>query len=285
MKFIGSSKYFRNLKLEEFPEPQVVILNHPILLCHGYGGITSIIKPSPLYEVCMLLREHGILAFAPNIVPYAKIETRAEQWVNRIEDLVEKYNFEKLNLIAHSMGGLDLRYALTHTDVSNHIASITTVATPHRGTSLAEFVLDTPNKFREKVGEFFNWFGESMYPKSKSDSVGAIKQLTRSYIQETFNPSNPDLEGLKYYSYSAAVGQGTDQPVNPIYRYQNKIIFENEGANDTFVSVESAKWGEHINTIPLSHLEQLKVQVGKERLHLVENFWLDMIKTLSEKGL
>lgn len=284
MKFIESSKYFQNLKLREFPEPEVVLLKYPILLCHGYGGITSIIKPSPLYEVCMLLREHGILAFAPNIVPYAKIETRSGQWVSRIEKLVEKHNFDKLNIVAHSMGGLDLRYALTHTDVARYVASLTTIATPHRGTSLAEFVLDTPDKFKEKLGDFFNWFGDSMYPKSKSDSVGAVKQLTRSYIQDTFNPLNPNREGLQYFSYSAAVGQGTDQPVNPIYRYQNNIIFEKEGSNDTFVSVESARWGNHVSTVPLSHLEQLKVQVGKERLPLVKNFWLGMVRNLAKEG-
>lgn len=183
------------------------------------------------------------------------------------------------------MGGLDLRYALTHTDVARHVASLTTVATPHRGTSLAEFVLDTPDKFKEKLGDFFNWFGDSMYPKSKSDSVGAVEQLTRSYIQDTFNPLNPDREDLHYFSYSAAVGQGTDQPVNPIYRYQNNIIFEKEGSNDTFVSVESARWGKHISTVPLSHLEQLKVQVGKERLPLVKNFWLGVVSNLAEEGL
>lgn len=285
MKFIERTKYLRKLKLQEFPEPEVVRLKYPILLCHGYGAITTIIKPSPLFEACMLLREHGILAFAPNIVPYARIETRSDQWVNRIQTLIDTYNFKKLNIVAHSMGGLDLRYALTHTDIAEHVASLTTIATPHRGTSLAEFVLDTPDKFKEKLGEFFNWFGDSMYPKSKSDAVGAVQQLTRTYIHDTFNPSNPDRNDLLYFSYSAAVGRGTEQPLNPIYRYQNNIIFENEGLNDTFVSVESAKWGEHISTIPLSHLEQLKVQVGKDRIPLVENFWMDMARTLAEKGL
>ncbi|MEX2601403.1 MAG: hypothetical protein WD355_07130 [Balneolaceae bacterium] len=285
MKLIETRKYLKKLELAEFPEPEIIRLNHPVLLCHGYGAIASVVNPSPLYEVCLILRKHGVLAFAPNIVPYATIEIRAEQWAERIHTLVETYSFEKLHIIAHSMGGLDLRYALNHADIAPYTASLTSVATPHRGTILAEFVLNTPGLVKEKLGEFANWFGNNLFPKSKSDSVGAIHQLTREYVREQFNPANPDVAGIPYYSYSAASGKGTGQPVNTIYRYQNNLIFEEEGPNDSFVSVESAKWGEHLGTAPISHIEQMHINVSKERKKLVENFWVNLCKDISNKEL
>lgn len=284
MKLIETQKFLKKLELQEFPQPEIVQLQYPVLLCHGYGALASIVKPSPMHEVAMTMRTHGVAAFAPNIVPYAKIETRAMQWTAKIEQLTGRYGFRKLNVVAHSMAGLDMRYALVHSDVHERVASLTTLTTPHHGTSLAELVLTAPELLRDKLGEVFDWFGNSMYPKGKSDAVGAVKQLTRDYLREHFNPENTDRDDIAYYSYSASVGKGTNSPLNPIYRYQNQYIYENEGPNDAFVSVESAKWGEHIRTVPLSHLEQIKLGLGKERQPLYDEFWLEMLQHLSSEG-
>jgi len=284
MKLIETQKFLKRLELQEFPQPEVVPLKYPVLLCHGYGALASVVKPSPMHEVCMYLRQHGIIAFAPNIVPYAKIETRAEQWVVRILQLRDKYKFEKMNVIAHSMAGLDMRYALLHSDIHQHVASLTTLATPHLGTSLAELILNTPGKVRDKLGEVFDWFGNSMYPKGESDAVGAVRQLTRQYIQEEFNSAHADRPNIKYYSYGASVGKGTDHPLNAIYRYQNQYIFDHEGPNDSFVSEESARWGKYIKTIPLSHLEQIKLTISKDRVQIFEQFWFDVATLLAAEN-
>lgn len=284
MKLIETQKFIKKLELQEFPQPEIIRLNYPVLLCHGYGALASLVKPSPMHEVCMLLRQHGIIAFAPNIVPYAKIETRSEQWVNRIRQLINKYGFEKLNVIAHSMAGLDMRYAITHSDIHEQVVSLTTVATPHRGTSLAEHVLNTPDKVRDKLGEVFDWFGNSMYPKGQSDAVGAVRQLTRDYVQKEFNPLHTDRPDVTYFSYGASVGKGTNHPLNPIYRYQNHYIYDHEGPNDSFVSEESAKWGEHMKVVSLSHLEQIKLTINKERVQIFDHFWFDVACHLAVRG-
>lgn len=284
MKLIETQKFLKKLELQEFPQPEVIQLKYPVLLCHGYGALASVIKPSPMHEVCVFLRQHGIIAFAPNIVPYAKIETRGDQWVMRIRQLITKYGFEKLNVIAHSMAGLDMRYALKHSDIHEHVASLTTLASPHRGTSLAELVLNTPEKVRDKLGEVFDWFGNSMYPKGESDAVGAVRQLTRDYVQKEFNSVYTDRPDISYYSYSASVGKGTDHPLNPIYRYQNQYIFDHEGLNDSFVSENSAIWGKYVKSVPLSHLEQIKLTISKDRVQIFDHFWFDVVSLLSSEG-
>lgn len=285
MKWTDPKSYFKKLELTEFPQPDIIQLKYPVLLCHGYGGLSMLISESPMHKSCMRLREHGIHSFAPNIVPYATVDIRAKQWADVIHKLKKQYGYRKLNVVAHSMAGLDMRYAITHLEMDSEIASLTTIAAPHRGTSLAETVLTAPDTIKEKLGELADWVGENIFPSQKSDSVAAVKQLTRDYVTQVFNPETPDVDGIPYFSYSAAVGKGTKAPLNAIYKVQNQIIYQNEGINDSFVTVESAKWGTHLKTLELSHLEQIEIQVSKERKSKVEEFWLDLVMNLKNNDL
>lgn len=285
MKWIEPKNYLKKLQLTEYPQPELIRLKYPVLLCHGYGGFSMLVSPSPLHNSCMRLRSYGIEAFAPNIVPYATIEIRAEQWAGVISTLKLEYGYDKMNVVAHSMAGLDMRYAISKLDISNSVSSLTTIAAPHHGTSLAELVLTAPETIREKLAELVDWFGESIYPSQKSDAVAAVEQLTREYINNEFNPKVPDIEGIPYFSYSAAVGKGTDVPLNPIYRLQNQLIYQQEGVNDSFVTVDSAIWGRHLETLKISHLEQIEIQVSKDRKPIVEQFWKGLVMNLKENGL
>src|SRR6056297_699763 len=285
MNWIEPKKYLKRFELNEFPQPELVLLKHPVLMCHGYGGFLMVMAPSAMHRCCMRLRGMGIHAFAPNIVPYAKISTRAEQWASLIHRLKSEYGFTAFNVVAHSMGGLDMRYAITHLGLSDSVKSLTTIASPHHGTSLADLVLNTPEALKEKMAEIADWFGESIYPNQKSDAKAAVEQLTSDFVTNEFNPKTPDAEGVQYFSYSAAVGKGTDEPLNPIYRLQNQLMFQQDGPNDSFVPMESAKWGNHIRTLPLSHLEQIEFRVNKVRRPLVEAFWIELARNLKENGL
>lgn len=280
----NGKKWLKKFELEPFPEPELIELRHPVLLCHGYGAFASLVKPSPLYDIAIWIRSHGIRAFAPNIVPYATIETRAQEWKVLINELAERYGHEKFNIVAHSMGGLDIRYALSRLDIGDRVESFTTVSTPHHGTSLAELILRTPDLVQERLADFFDWMGDRVYPKTKSDAVGSVQQLTRTYIQEVFNPDIKDLNRLPYYSYSSAIGKGTAEPIETILRFQHTHLFEQEGPNDGFVSVTSAKWGEHIETAPLSHLEQMNLRTDDSRTELVKSFWKNVMKMLERRG-
>lgn len=280
----NNKKWFKSFELDAFPEPELIHLKHPVLLCHGYGAFASLVKPSPLYDIAMWSRTHGVLSFAPNIVPYATIETRAKEWKSLIMKLSKEHGYQRLNIVAHSMGGLDIRYALSKLDIGSYVESLTTVSTPHHGTSLAELIMRTPDSVQERLGDFFDWMGDRVYPRTKSDAVGSVKQLTRRYVREQFNTKINDLETIPYYSYSAAVGKGTKESIETILRFQHNHLFEQEGLNDGFVSVESAKWGEHIETVPISHLEQMNLRTESNRLPVVKSFWKSVLKMLEEKG-
>ncbi|MBK97458.1 MAG: hypothetical protein CL672_01540 [Balneola sp.] len=278
------SGLLKRLEIKEYPQPTVWSLRYPVLLCHGFGAIGSLVKPSPLHDPCMCMRIHGLLAFAPNIVPYAPIEVRARSWVRIINYLSHRHSISKFNVIAHSMGGLDMRYALAHLGIEEKIASLTTIATPHKGTYLADFVRFTPEILSERIGDIVDWFADNVYIKECNDAFGSVDQLTRRYVQEHFNPNTPDPADIPIFSYSAAVGKGTNDSLNPIFLFQNNLIHEKEGSNDSFVSVESAQWGEHLGTIRLSHLNLINVQVGsREAKKRYLEFWTGIIQHLKSR--
>lgn len=172
----------------------------------------------------------------------------------------------RINIIAHSMGGLDARYMAAHVPPRHAtVQSVVTVSTPHRGSAIAEAVLErTPS-----------W---ALTPSTLLGSGRALEQLTRRYVQGTFNPGVPNRPGVAYLSYGAEMtpppsGGGTSSSWSPIWdigsagslaygglqmplRVTWRALDEAEGPNDGLVSVESARWGEYAGTlVGVSHLD------------------------------
>lgn len=274
----------KRFRVKTFPQPEIIQLKHPVLLCHGYGAYASLMRPTQMHDVCMYLRGHGIKAIAPNGAPFASIQTRAENWVELFHEVRSQLGVEKLNVIAHSMGGLDMRFAISQLGLAPYVSSLTTVATPHHGTWLAELGLSTPELIRERLKDFLNWVGNNMYPRVESDIVAAVSQLTRDYIENTFNPMVKDAQDVNYYSYSAAFSQTKLLDVNPALLVQTSFINKQEGPNDGIVSSKSAIWGNHLGCLELNHLEQLRLNIDKKRIPLWEKTWTEIAMKLAELG-
>ena len=66
--------------------------------------------------------------------------------------------------------------------------------------------------------------------------------------------------------------------------FQNTQIYGKEDINDSFVSVQSAQWGDHLGTVALSHMNQINVQVSKENKPKYKDFWISVLTMLSQKG-
>src|SRR5688500_10319731 len=68
------------------------------------------------------------------------VEQRADELKDRIDELLP--DAEKIHIIAHSMGGLDARLMIAEKGMAERVASLTTIGTPHLGTSLADHVIN-----------------------------------------------------------------------------------------------------------------------------------------------
>lgn len=176
--------------------------------------------------------------------------------------------------------GIDSRYmvSLLKPDKFN-VASLTTIATPHRGSSFADYVFEFID--RQRLPRLYKAM------KNIGLETGAFSQLTTSYMQDIFNPACPDVEGVSYYSYGALAKPGLFSP----FRKSHNIIWEREGPNDGLVSVQSAKHGIYKGTlIGPTHLDiinwtnRLKWMFMERRFNAVA-LYCDIADMLAKEGL
>ncbi|CCH42159.1 Lipase 2 [Wickerhamomyces ciferrii] len=164
------------------------------------------------------------------------------------DDSTFKENKEKIkvNLIAHSMGGLDCRYLISQIENKNfEVVSLTTITTPHHGSEVADHLVGLTQTIQS----------EKILPPS-------IYQLTTSYLRD-FNKRVPNDPNVQYFSYGASF---IPRWYNVFYGTWN-IINATAGPNDGMVSVESSKWGNYLGTLMnVDHLDLINWTNGFKRL-------------------
>jgi triacylglycerol lipase len=198
----------------------------------------------------------------------------------------------EVNFLAHSMGGLDCRHLITHINpITYHPISLTTLSTPHRGSSFMDFCRDylglgriSPKKSTTSKSSTKAYAGPPRSPisdekvgeldvqKSLSSTIlthtmlartldtPAYANLTTSFLQNTFNPMTPDSSSVEYFSFGAVIpkpppGQeDTGLPIwHPLY-LPHKVVTEREGReNDGLVSLKSARWGKFVGQLACDH--------------------------------
>ena len=259
------------------PIPKGEPTRHPIVLLHGFNAST---KFWGFYDVADELAEDGHVVFETTVPPYNSVDVRAAVLAAQIDEILAQ-GFEKVNIVAHSMGGLDARYLVSSLGYGDRVASITTISTPHRGAPIADKSLaildglavndDVLNKFAAALGENFSALS------AESDLRAAFVSLSEANAPD-FNDVNVDASGVYYQSWagvSSALGvkNPRDMPaceqvilgdgkvadkmdplVTPIAAITHKGEFL---PNDGLVSVESAKWGEFRGCVPADHLDEV----------------------------
>jgi len=209
---------------------------HPIVLAHGLMGFDELriagkLLPGVQYwrGISDAYRQNGIEVITTAVPTTGSIQERAEVLHEQIKT---KAAGKDVNIIAHSMGGLDSRYLISKIQPQEYaVKSLTTIATPHRGSSAADIIL------RE--------IGPDYLPRlyavlaRMNIGTGAFSQLTRKYVCEEFNPVIVDNDSVRYFSYGASA-----QPhIFSVFRISHDLMYELEGPNDGLVSVSSSKWG------------------------------------------
>lgn len=282
---LAESALKRFAGLEPFPQPEVLPLRYPVVLMHGFGMLAAIRRAGMLHDVAMHLRSHGVRAYAPNVAPYETVPRRAEQWCQCIERVLEETHASHIHLVAHSMGGLDARYMITTLGMHPHIATLTTISTPHHGTALADFVLEQPERLQTLVTDIANWMGSTILETASANFLQAVSELTPTYMLETFNPTVIDHPTVSYRSFAGQAGKDTSISINPFLRVLNLLLSNRQGINDGLVPLESAKWGHFQGILDADHLQQVGHSLGNTKSFKADAFYLDLVRGLVEEGL
>jgi len=205
-----------------------------VVLVHGLFGFTRLLWLEYFRQPRRLYEQMGMRVVVPSLPWAGSIEQRARTLAAQLAD-----EQGPLHLVAHSMGGLDARYWITHLGGCAKVASLTTLGSPHRGSPVADYVCSVRSPFRLFAG---------------------VHSLTMAAMQQ-FNAATPDHADVIYRSYAAV--RPVDQLPWFMRRYA-RIIQQAEGDNDSLVSSTSAAWGDVIAVFPSDHFELITL-----------NFWLN----------
>ena len=242
----------RMVELTPFPQPPLRPTRYPVVLMHGFGALANARAGGVLHAEALHLRTHGVAAYAPQVNPYDTVAVRAATWRERVEALRAETGAAKVSLVGFSTGGLDARYLAGSLGYADRVAAIVTVATPHRGSALARFVLDQPERLSGWAVAFMDFVGRAAYD-DPPHARQALEELTPEYVAATFDPAHPVPEGVYCASYAARAGKGTDVPVFPPLVVPNRVLHRIAGENDGIVATASARWGEDLGTLDADH--------------------------------
>jgi triacylglycerol lipase len=226
---------------------------YPLILAHGYGASREVLGVLPYWwHVQEELERRGFELFLDDVSAIHSIEHRAAQ----LRDQINRYTSGRVNIIGHSMGGLDSRYLISRLGFGDRVVSLTTLSTPHHGSPVADVALEAAGPEAYAAAEFlFRLMGYSL---------AAGRQISVRGTATDFNPSTPDDPRVSYFSYGGIADPLglTGNHVAPYLVATWAIIHRYEGDNDGFVSVSSSHWGEYLGTLQADHYDEVGQVVG-----------------------
>lgn len=268
-------------------DEQLCSTKYPIVFVHGVFFRDSRII-NYWGRIPDVLIENGAEVFYGEQQSAASVAVSAEELARKIRLIAENKGCGKVNIIAHSKGGLDARYAISHLGADKYVASLTTINTPHRGCIFAEYLLNTaPDKFVKTIERIYNTAYRRLGDENP-DFLAAVTDLTNSRCEQ-FNLDTPDMPGVLYQSVgSHAVNSKSGKfPLNLSY----PIVKKYDGENDGLVAVDSARWGESFTVVHptgkkgITHADIIDFNRVNIEDFDVREFYVQLVARLKERGL
>jgi triacylglycerol lipase len=256
-------------------------LKYPVVLVHGIIAHDRRSIINFWGRVPKMLKENNIDVFFGNTDAWGSIESNAEILKNTIDNILLETKKEKVNIIAHSKGGIDARYFVWKYNYGDKVASLTTISTPHRGAEIADLIYKKSVIHSKVVKKLLYIFGK-LYGDVNPDLYKLNYQLTRRKMEE-FNREVIMDDKVYYQSiYTTMRNAYDDLMFFYTYSYIKKLIGENDG----LVSEYSAKWGNNIVKIEdrISHAEILDYKKRKISGIDIPNIFANIISELCKKG-
>ena len=276
-------RYTRNEKRQQ---AKVCQTKYPILLVHGvffrdfehlnYWG-----------RIPAELEANGAVIYYGNHNSAAAVRDSAKELAERIHQIIRETGCEKVNVIAHSKGGLDMRAALALTDIAPYVASLTTINTPHRGCQFADYLLGKiPEKQQQMVANTYN-AGAAKLGDINPDFLAAVYDLTSEKCSEFNNEikDNPDI-------YYQSVGSKLNHPASGRFplNFTYPLVKYFDGPNDGLVGEESFRWGQNYQFLTvsgkrgISHGDMIDLNRENIKGFDVREFYVQLVAGLKKMG-
>jgi len=280
----GLLRHERNLARQD---AKVCATRYPLLLVHGiffrdwkllnyWGRI-----PDELIA-------NGATIYYGHQQSSSSVENSARELVAQIMQIIETTPHEKVNIIAHSKGGLDGRYAISCLGMDKYVASLTAVSTPHHGCRFARKALENvPDAIVAQVSKQYMKVFTRLGDK-KPDFFGGVSELTDEACVE-LNERMPDKSGVLYQSVGSRMlnARSAGVPLNLAFDVVKAI----DGDNDGLVAVPSMPWGETFLFVEpggrrgVSHSDMIDQTRKDIKGFDVCELYVGIVQRLKERGL
>jgi len=257
-----------------------IILKYPVVLAHGIFAHDRQAAVDFWGRIPAVLRENGVIVFFGYTDAWGSYESNAELLKATIDTILFETKSEKVNIIAHSKGGIDSRYLIWKYDYGDKVASLTTIATPHHGAELADLIFQqkiihsgTTKKVLKVIGELWGDINPDLY--------NVNYQLTTEKMKE-FNEKIEMDTGTYYQSIYTTMRNSFD---DLIFFYSYRYLYNMAGANDGTISESSAQWSDNITKFEgISHAEILDVKKRKISGIHIPDIYVQIVKDLGNRG-
>lgn len=267
------------------------MLKYPILLVHGMGFRDSDII-NYWGRIPRIFTDDGNKVFYGNQDSNGTIEDNAQALKRRIRRIIRETGAEKLNVIAHSKGGMDMRYAICQLGMKKYVASLTTVNTPHNGSKSIDKVLSLPTPLVKFAGVC-----SDLWLRLQGDRNPNAYRVFQSFSTEytrRFNEENPDVPDIYYQSYACVMKDSASDIVMCI---PHAIVNAIEGENDGLLTPEGVKHGDFKGIVRsnsrrgISHCDEVDMRRRRltkkqgEGVSDILEMYREILHTLEEKGM
>lgn len=294
IKMVKNEVEFENDKIilnESRKDEQICKTKYPLVLVHGifFRDFRYFKYFNYWGRITQELLKNGAKIYYGNQESADSVENCGKQLAKRIEEIVKETGCEKVNVIAHSKGGLDSRAAISHYGADKYVATLTTINTPHYGCILADKILNrVSERFKNIVSKIANFVLKILGGK-KPDFLSAVNDVTNKECVER-NKVILDKEGILYESVMSSCNRVLSNgfPLNITYPIVNKYNKKNDG----LVEIESAKWGSSFTLIEpshnkyragISHGDMIDLNRKNIKGFDVREFYVQLVKRLKER--
>jgi triacylglycerol lipase len=223
-------------------------LRAPIVLAHGLFGFGRVccgplILASYFRGIPEMLRAMGHRVLVTRVHPTAGVRRRAKRLGERIQAV---FPDEPVHILGHSLGGLDARELLRDPSWHGRVLSVTTIAAPHLGSTMASLS-------KKRFGPVFRLL------RAIGWDIEAVTDMTPDRARR-WHEETPVPEGVPCFSVA---GDPRPQDVCFLLRRLHSVMLRFEGPNDGIVSVESARaFGTPLDPWPVDHFQQTNQWTG-----------------------
>lgn len=266
---------------------QLCATKYPLVLIHGVFFRDSK-KFNYWGRIPETLERNGAKIFYGNHQSAASVADSAAELMKRIQQITQEQGCEKVNIIAHSKGGLDCRCAMDQLGLAPYVASLTTINTPHRGCVFADELLSRiSDNIQFSVATAYNIALKKLGDENP-DFLAAVNDLTASFCTDADKQwTAPD--GVYCQSVGSILPKASNSvfPLNLSYH----IVEHFDGPNDGLVRETAFQWGEKYTLLTpsgkqgISHADMIDLTRRNIEGFDVREFYIQLVHDLKERGL